>query len=153
MTDEEFVIYRDGYFQEALNYYDRRANKNRLGYRICSLYVLFVSIALTPILTVDPILNEYGRTIYGKIIATILAPSIALAAGIETHFQFHKNWMSYRSTWDALRHELHWRDAQIHEYKGCEDRNALFVERVESLISREGDEWLKRHARKESSQT
>ena len=144
MTDEEFVAYRDGRYQSIMAYYDARAINNQKAYRFCSNYVLIVSVAITPILTLDLLKKESAM-----IIAALLAPTVAIVSGIASNYKFHENWLSYRATWDALQHELHWRDARAHEYKDAPDRNALFVERVESLISREGSEWLNRHVRKD----
>ncbi len=143
MTDEEFMTYRNGRYESAMKYYDDRAITNQRGHRFCSIYTLVVSVALTPILILDP----KGA---GKIIAAILAPTVAIVTGIASHFQFHENWLSFRATWDALKHELYWRDAQLYEYKEAADRNALFVERVELLISKEGTDWLTRHIQKEN---
>lgn len=145
MTDEELVAYRDSRYEEALKYYDKRANTNRVCHRICSIYVLVASVAVTPILTIPHSLRGCE-----KLIAAVLASTVAIATGIAAHFRFHENWLGYRATWDALQHELHWRNAQVQDYKNSEDRNALFVEKVEALMSKEGTEWLGRHARKEN---
>jgi hypothetical protein len=83
-----------------------------------------------------------------RIIAIIIAPTVAIATGIAAHFSFHENWLNYRATWDALKHEQYLRNGNIHEYGESKDRNALFVARVEALISSEGEVWLSRHSSK-----
>ncbi len=144
MTDEEFIAYRDGRYQRAMQYYDDRAKTNQKAHRFCSNYVLIVSVAITPILTVNIFAKEKAT-----IIAALLAPTVAIVSGIAANYKFYENWLSYRATWDALQHELHWRDARTYEYKDAPDRNSLFVDRVEQLISKEGSEWLSRHIRKD----
>ncbi len=144
MTDEEFSVYRDGRYQSIMAYYDDRAVKNQKAHRFCSNYVLIVSVAITPILTVGLFNKETAM-----IIAALLAPTVAIVSGIASNYKFHENWLSYRATWDALQHELHWHDARIHEYKDAADRHALFVDRVEHLIAQEGSEWLDCHIRKD----
>jgi hypothetical protein len=146
MTEEEFTAYHDGRYTRAIKYYDDRAKMNQRWHHICSIYVLVTSVVIAPLLSIDSLLGGYGR-----IFAAVLAPTVAIVAGVASHFRFNENWLSYRATWDALQHEIHWRDAKNHGYKTAEDRNALFVERVEALISREGSEWLDRHIRKESA--
>jgi hypothetical protein len=143
MTDQEFIEYRDTRYAEALNYYDKRANWNRVGHRISSIYIVVSSIIIAPILMLDEFLEGCSR-----IIATIIAPTVAIATGIATHFGFNEHWLNYRATWDALKHELYLRNANIHEYGESEDRNALFVARVEALISSEGEGWLSGHSSK-----
>jgi hypothetical protein len=140
MTDLEFEEYRTTRYSEALNYYDKRANRNRICYRILSIYIIVSSIIIAPVLMLDQVLKGCSR-----IIATIIAPTVAIATGIASHFGFHENWLNYRATWDALRHELYLRNANIQDYGTSTDRNALFVARVETLISSEGEAWLSRH--------
>jgi Protein of unknown function (DUF4231) len=143
MTVEEFEVYRDGRYAKASRYYDRRAVRNQRCYHLCSAYVLVVSIAVTPVLLSD----LAGK--HGVALAAIMMPTVAVVAGLSDHFRFHENWLSSRATWDALQHELQWHTAGAGPYKGTEDLNAQFVERVEEIISREGAEWLARHAAKD----
>lgn len=147
MTDQEFQQYKDGRYQEALAYYDCRSKTNKFWHRFCSIYILAVSIAITPILTL--IQSPLWGIMDGKTLAAILAPTVALASALANHFRCHENWLRYRSAWDALRHELPLRDASAGPYKGAENRNALFVERVEDLIGNEGMDWLSCHAKKD----
>ena len=139
MTDNEFAAYRDGRFSKILEFYDSRAITNQKRYHFCSMYVLATSVAIAPILAINLIAKNNGT-----IAAAILAPTVALANGIAAHFKFHDNWLSYRATWDALNHELARRDAGIGAYQNASDRNALFVERVEDLITKEGSDWYSR---------
>jgi hypothetical protein len=141
MTNEEFQRYRDGRYLEALNFYDNRAIWNKRFYYICSTYVLAVSGAICPV-----VLLSKG---YGQTIAAILSPTVTVLAALAGLFRFHENWLSFRATWDLLKHEINWHDANLGLYAGQEDPHRTFVEHVEGLISREGAEWLRRHAPKD----
>jgi hypothetical protein len=141
MTDDEFTNYREGRYVEALNYYDNKAIWNKRLYHICSIYVLIVSAGISPIVL---LCKERGQ-----ILTAILSPTITVLAAIAGHYRFHENWLGYRATWDALRHQIYWHGAKAGLYAGQEDPNRFFVEQVEDLISREGSEWLRRHAPKE----
>jgi hypothetical protein len=142
MTNEEFQRYRDGRYLEALNYYDNKAIWNKRLYYICSTYVLAVSGVICPVVLLS---KEYGQTT-----AAILSPTVTVLAAIAGLFKFHENWLSYRATWDSLKHEINWHDANLGLYVGQDDPHRTFVEQVEGLISREGAEWLRRHASRES---
>jgi len=142
MTDDEFISYRDGRYKSAMEFYDKRAASNKKWYRFFSIYVLVSSVAIAPILAFDSVLS------HGKAIAAILAPTVALATALASKFHFHEYWLNYRATWDALQHEVQWHTARVGPYKEVPDRNAVFVERVEQLISREGTDWV---AREEAS--
>lgn len=140
MTDEEFIAYRDGRYKSAMEFYDRRGVSNKRWYRFFSVYVLVSSVAIAPILAFDSIEN------HGKLLAALLAPTVALATGLASKFNFHEYWLNYRATWDALQHEVQWHTARVGPYRNVQDRNAEFVKRVEQLISREGSDWVAREA-------
>ena len=145
MTDQEFLEYRDGRYSEMLRYYDKQAVRNRLCHFACSVYVLAVSVAISPI---SILLKESSQ-----VVVAVLSPTVALVAAIGGLYHFHQNWLRYRATWDALKHEINWRNARIGPYETTPDRNRMFVTQVESLISREGAEWVRTHAPKPHGET
>ncbi|MHC4367051.1 MAG: DUF4231 domain-containing protein [Planctomycetota bacterium] len=57
-------------------------------------------------------------------------------------FKYQENWINYRTTCETLRKEIHFYRVGWGDYRDSKDREALFVERVESLISRENTMWL-----------
>lgn len=103
---------------------------------------------ISPILTLD-IFDVTILGMRGRVLVVILSPAVALAAGILACFKLHENWLSYRLTWEALKYEEHFQNLQIFEYEKADDRNKLFVERVEMLIFNEEQEWLCRQMKKE----
>jgi hypothetical protein len=64
-----------------------------------------------------------------------------LATSLKT-FKFEENWINYRTTCETLKKEIHFYHAGIGEYEDSEDKEALFIKRVEALISRENTLWL-----------
>jgi hypothetical protein len=62
-------------------------------------------------------------------------------AGLKS-FKFQENWLNYRTICETLKKERYYYDAGLSGYKEAADREALFIERVESLISRENSLWL-----------
>ncbi|HAZ10785.1 MAG TPA: hypothetical protein DCY56_06750 [Candidatus Omnitrophica bacterium] len=147
MTDQEFVVYKDDRYSKIMKYYDDKANRSRFWYRFYSAYILVVSVAVTPILNLlpDSLIKIGSFTFGGKVIVSILSPTVALAAGLLSLFRCYGNWLSYRATWDALGHELHWYNADCGEYRNAPDKKCLFVDRVEALIISEGTGWFSRH--------
>lgn len=143
MTDDEFKGYRDGRYNQMLNYYDKKAIWNKRFYRLCSFYVLVVSAGISPIVL---IYKEHAQ-----VLAAILSPTVTLVAAIAGQYRFHDNWLRYRAAWDALKHEIHFHDAKLGLYMGQEDRHSFFVDQVEGLIAREGSEWLRSHMLKEKA--
>lgn len=138
MTDEEFAAYRESRYEKALAYYDTRARSNKRRYYLCAVYILAVSAAVGP----SALLVKN----YGHLIAVILSPTVTVVAAISGLFKFHENWLGFRSTWDLLKSELYLHDARVGSYQEAEDRNRMFVQRIESALSSESLEWLRRHA-------
>ena len=69
---------------------------------------------------------------------------IAILEGASQVNQWQHNWITYRSTCEALRHEKYTYIERADPYDIDDDKNArkLLVERVESLISTEHSKWI-----------
>jgi hypothetical protein len=67
-----------------------------------------------------------------------------LTAALKT-FKYQENWLNYRTTCETLRKEKYFYEAGLVEYASADDKEAAFVERVESLISRENTMWVSTH--------
>ena len=80
-----------------------------------------------------------------------MAALVAISTAALKTFKYQENWISYRTTAETLKKEIHFYEATIQGYENVEDKEALFVERVESLISRENTFWLMSHEKKEQN--
>jgi Protein of unknown function (DUF4231) len=70
-----------------------------------------------------------------------LGAAIALIEGIQQLNQYHQNWIGYRSTAEALKHEKFLFLAAAGPYAAAHNPKALLAERVESLVSQEHAKW------------
>ncbi len=70
-----------------------------------------------------------------------LGALIVVLEGIQQLFQFQQNWVTYRSTAEALKHEKFLFLAQAGPYLAAERPAALLAERVEGLVSQEHAAW------------
>lgn len=77
-----------------------------------------------------------------KTLSLISSVLVAILATSLKTFKFEENWINYRTTCETLKKEIHFYHAGIDEYEHCEDKEPLFVKRVEALISRENTLWL-----------
>jgi len=64
-------------------------------------------------------------------------------------FKFQEIWINYRTVSETLKKEKHFFDAELDDYANTEEKEALFVERVESMISRENSMWVTTHQQKD----
>jgi hypothetical protein len=70
-----------------------------------------------------------------------LGSLIVVLEGVQGLFQFQQNWILYRSTCEALKHEKFLYLAQAGPYAAASRPHALLAERVEGLVSQEHAKW------------
>jgi hypothetical protein len=66
---------------------------------------------------------------------------IVVAEGLQQLYRFQSNWIAYRSTSEALKHEKLLYLAKAGIYAIANDAHALLAERIESLVSQEHAKW------------
>jgi hypothetical protein len=143
VDDDSIKKYLADEYPKAVKFYDDRATSSKRCYRFLSVYLIVVSAGLTVFVAFAP--KEVGW----RIASSVLSASIVVATGLLAHFKCHENWLSYRGSWDALERERRTHEAGVGEYKSAPDKNALFVERVEAILAREGADFYARHAKGE----
>ena len=141
MTETDFDEYLKNRYEDQIGWYDRKARTSQRMYQWMQWSTIMLA-AVTPVLVevaLDPDWQAYGH------VPTITSAAVAiLTAGLKA-FKYQENWISYRTTCETLRKEKPFYDAGLDDYKGAEDREGVFVERVERLISRENTLWLSVH--------
>ncbi|MBF6178330.1 DUF4231 domain-containing protein [Nocardia otitidiscaviarum] len=70
-----------------------------------------------------------------------LAAVVVVAEGAEQLFQWHSNWLRYRSTAESLKQQRYLYLAGAGPY-GADDRRQALAERVERIVSQETSAWL-----------
>ena len=91
---------------------------------------------LVAIVAINPEVNKTSWS------AVVISAIVAIGTTALKTFKYQENWINYRTTCETLRKEIHFYNAGVGEHKDTNDREALFVERVEALISRENTMWL-----------
>lgn len=67
-----------------------------------------------------------------KSLSLITSVLVAIMATSLKTFKFEENWINYRTTCETLKKEINFFNAGIDEYKDSQDREGLFVKRVEA---------------------
>jgi uncharacterized integral membrane protein len=133
METEDFQNYLKERYEDQINWYDKKSMLNQKMYRFFQLSVIILA-AITPVLVaIAPETNRWP--------AVIIAALVAIGTIILNTSKYQENWINYRTTAETLRKEIHFYRAGLGDYRDSEDREALFIERVESLISRENIMW------------
>jgi uncharacterized integral membrane protein len=133
METEDFQNYLKERYEDQINWYDKKSMLNQKMYRFFQLSVIILA-AITPVLVaIAPETNRWP--------AVIIAALVAIGTIILNTSKYQENWINYRTTAETLRKEIHFYRVGLGDYRDSEDREALFIERVESLISRENIMW------------
>ncbi len=141
MDQAAFESYVTDRYQDQIRWYDQKAVANQRIYSRLQ-WPLLVLAAVTPVL-IEVDLRELGFPLAHLATATSVVVAV-LTASLKT-FKYQENWIAYRTTCETLRKEKRYYDARLGEYRQAEDPEALFVERVEDLISRENTMWVTTH--------
>lgn len=121
--------------EQQIAWYDSKSRSAQLWYKRVK-FCEFVASGMVPIAALT--LPGWSTALIGGL-AVILE-------GLQQLNQWQHNWITYRSTCEALRHEKYSYIARSGSYKGLPDGEAyqMLVERVESLVSTEHAKWITR---------
>ena len=131
MNEEKYLEER---LNDRLEWYDKKSARNKNWFHFLRL-VEIVSAALIPFLSGMSDKIAYPQWLIGG-----LGVFIAVAAASISLFKFQENWVAYRTIAEQLKHEEFTYRANAKPYD-AEDKFALLVVRVESLISKEHSKW------------
>jgi hypothetical protein len=118
--------------EDQIIWYDKKSGVNQRRYKWLKV-ITMVSAALVPVFSVQ----DWGRNI-----AAALGIVIVLSEGLQQLNQYQANWIAYRSTCEALKHEKYLYLAQAGPYSASDNPLAALAERIEGLVSQEHAKWV-----------
>jgi len=142
MDRQAFEEYLKTRYQEQIDWYGGKADANKRYYTVIQWGVISLAVTV-PALIASPLPGRF------EWVPITLSVFLAIGTGALKAFKYQENWLNYRTTAETLKKEKHFYGAGAGEYATARDKERLFVERVESLISRENSLWLSTHERKE----
>src|SRR6266850_6081667 len=117
--------------QDQIEWYDKKSASNQKAFK----YLKVCSISAAALIPFFAKVDGYSSVTAG------LGVFIVVLEGLQQLNQYHTNWISYRSTCEALKHEKFLYLAKAGAYAVANDAHALLAERVESLDSQEHAKW------------
>jgi hypothetical protein len=126
------------YIDQITDWYDRAANRYRIGYISVKIFQLFVTASI-PVVSLALRAQPGGSE--GLITGT-LAAVLLVAEGIQQTLQLLPRWTKYRSAHSALRRERLLFGGTAGPYAQASAPIALFTERINSIVSEENAAWL-----------
>src|SRR5258708_6761566 len=119
------------HLQDQIEWYDRKSGSNQKAFKYLKICTISAA-ALIPALAKIDGMNS---------ITAGLGVFIVVLEGLQQLNQYHSNWISYRSTCEALKHEKFLYLGKAGMYAAANDPHALLAERIESLVSQEHAKW------------
>src|SRR6201987_5088937 len=118
--------------ESQIKWYDRRSAQAQSRYK-------WVKITEVGCAALVPLISQVNG-----IATAALGFAIIVFEAIQHLNQWQHNWITYRSTCEALRHEKYTFLARSGPYEGIDNdaTHKLLVERVEGLISTEHSKWI-----------
>jgi hypothetical protein len=113
-------------------WYDAKSRQCQLRFKFLKAVVLAGAAAI-------PVVAAFDVPIY---VAGILGAVVVVVEGLLQAYQYHQNWITYRSTAEALKHEKYLYLARADVYAGSRNPLRLLAERIEGLISQEHARWI-----------
>jgi hypothetical protein len=119
--------------EQQIAWYDKKSGSAQWWYKLSKLIVIMAAAAIS-----------ITALLEWNIAAALLGALTAVCEGLQHLNQWQHNWITYRSTCEALRHEKYTFIERADPYDDMPDPDArrLLVERVESLISTEHSKWI-----------
>jgi Protein of unknown function (DUF4231) len=130
-SPEEVTLLR---LQDQLDWYSAKSSLNKSRFQSLKMLTI-ISAALIPVLVTS-------HLPYSAQVSAGLGVLIAIVEGLQQLKQYHGNWISFRATAEALKHEQFLYLAKAGPYISADHPQAMLAERVESLITQEEGKWI-----------
>jgi hypothetical protein len=131
MKEEDYISKR---VDNQIDWYDSKSKKAQLWFkRLRGIEI--ISAAAIPLIA-----GFAEEPVPVTLIVGLLGALIAVISSIISLNQFQENWTEYRTTCESLKHEKFLFLTKAEPYHQ-ENYFSLFVQRVESLISKENSSW------------
>jgi hypothetical protein len=119
------------HLQDQIEWYDRKSGSNQKAFKLLKICTISAA-ALIPLIA-----NIKGMSW----VTAGLGILIVILEGLQQLYQYHANWISYRSTCEALKHEKFLYLGKAGMYAAASNPHTLLAERIESLVSQEHAKW------------
>ncbi|MBA7611356.1 hypothetical protein ES703_18579 [subsurface metagenome] len=131
MNKNEFKKYVKNRYNPQVRWYDNKSNFNK---KLTYLFQI-------PIIAMAAIIPIFAALEY-KVLTIIFSASVAAGIGILKFCKFEELWHNYRTTCETLKREMIRYKMRTDIYDKVDDPEKLFIDRVESIISKENIEWI-----------
>ncbi len=118
--------------EDQIRWYDKKSAENQRRFKIIKALQLLAAAAVPVVVTLD---------VHAAVPAA-LGAAVVVLEGFQQLNQYQQNWISYRSTAEALKHEKFLFLGASGPYAGAKDGRVLLADRIEGLVSQEHAKWV-----------
>jgi hypothetical protein len=130
LTETDPILER---LENQIAWYDRNSLNAQRTYKRCKV-VEIIAAALIPFLSG----LRFGEAAW---IAGGLGVVVTAIEGVIHLNQYQQNWITYRSTCEALKREKYLYLAKAGPYASAADPHPLLADRIDSVVSQEHAKW------------
>jgi hypothetical protein len=117
--------------EEQLEWYETKSAHHKSWFQVLKVGQIVIAASI-------PVAVAAGAS---APVAGGLGAGIVVIESLQQLFQFQQNWITYRATAEALKHEKYLYTAMAGPYASAQRQQALLAERVEGLVSQEHAAW------------
>ena len=128
-------------YQDQCGWYSRKSSTNKKRYYVFQTLIIGLPSVTALVLGIGIYCPEIT---WLRLVALAITSAVTVIAGLLKVFQFQEQWIEYRNTAENLKKEKYLYVARLDEYAAAVSAEQLFIERVESLISRQNTAWVRR---------
>lgn len=123
--------------EDQLVWYDNKSVVSEIRFKTLKV-IAIISAGLVPLVVMS------DGDLVARLITASLGLIVTVCEGLQQLNQYQQNWISYRATAEALKHEMYIFGAQAGDYAVLDEslRYQRLAERVESLVSVEHAKWI-----------
>jgi len=121
--------------ENQISWYDTKSKSAKCYSSLLKILILILSTSI-PLISGFQIIEETEL----RIVVGILGALIAIFTGLISILKLQENWISYRTTCEALKHHKFLYEAKADPYNNGNELQ-LLVKNCENIISRENSDW------------
>lgn len=116
-----------------MEWYNKKSALYKRLHNVSQVALIILS-AITPVLI---LLQDWDFKSFAIVTSTAVSAIVALAA----KFKIYETWIGYRGATEAMRREYSLYSCSAGNYHDVDDKDRLFIENIEKIITDEHAEW------------
>jgi len=117
---------------DQIDFFDKRSKQNQTRYKRLKTATIMFAAAITV---------SAAFSLPRWLVPTLGALIVVLEGIVHLNSMLH-NWLAYRNTCEALKHEKYLHLSRAGPYAGIDDPEKLLAERTEDILNRDRSSWI-----------